>query len=77
VAALEDAHGGEEADAGAEAGTADLELASEFAFGRETVAGMDLAAADEGANMLDDLHGERAVASDLVLWVFKLFFHAE
>jgi hypothetical protein len=38
---------------------------------------MDFAAADEGANMLDNLHGERAVAGDLVLWVFKLFFHAE
>ena len=62
VAALEDAHGGEEADAGAEAGAADLELAGEFALGREAVAGADLAAGDEGADVLDDLHGELAVA---------------
>ena len=62
VAALEDAHGGEEADAGAEAGAADLELAGEFALGREAVAGVDLAAGDEGADVLDDLHGELAVA---------------
>jgi hypothetical protein len=77
VAALEDAHGREEADAGAEAGAADLEFAGEFTLGWEAVAGVDLAAADERANVLDDLHGERAVAGDLVLWVFKLFFHAE
>ena len=77
VAAFENAHGREEADAGAETGAADFQLAGEFALGGETVAGVYLATADEGADVLDDLHGERAVASDLVLWLFKLFFHAE
>ena len=77
VAAFEDAHGGEEADAGAEAGAADLELAGELALGWKAVAGVDLAAADEGANVLDDLHGELAVPGDLVVWLFDLFFHAE
>ena len=67
VTALEDAHGGEEADAGAEAGAADLELAGEFALGREAVAGVDLAAGDEGADVLDDLHGELAVAGYVVV----------
>jgi hypothetical protein len=67
VAAFEDAHRGEEADAGAEAGAADLELAGEFAFGGETVAGVDLAAADKRANVLDDLHGELAMACGLVV----------
>jgi len=82
VAALEDAHGGEEADAGAKAGAADLELAGEVAFGRETVAGLDLALGDEGADVLDDLEGELAVASRLVMILFDvfglfgLFFHA-
>ncbi len=77
VAALEDSHGGEEADAGAKAGATDLELAGEFSFGWETVARVDLAFADEGANVLDDLHGELAVAGDLVKLLFELFFHAE
>jgi hypothetical protein len=79
VAAFEDAHGGEEADAGAEAGTADLELAGEVALGRETVAGMDLSPADERADMFYDLHGEQAVAVSFVVSIFglfDLFFHA-
>jgi hypothetical protein len=58
VAALEDAHGGEEADAGAEGGAADLELAGELALGGKTVSGFDLACTDEAAYMLYDLHGE-------------------
>jgi len=61
VAALEDAHGGEEADSGAEAGTADLELAGELALGGKTVSGFDLAGGDEGTDVFDDLHGELAV----------------
>ena len=66
VAALEHAHGGEEADAGAQAGAADLQLAGEFALGRQAVAGVELSAGDEGANVVDDLHGELAVAA----WIF-------
>ena len=80
VTALEDAHGGEEADAGAEAGTADLELAGEITLGRETVARLDLTFGDEGTDVFDDLHGELAVASDLVVNLFDLFglfFHAQ
>jgi hypothetical protein len=82
VAAFEDSHGGEEADAGAKAGTADLELAGELALGWETVAGVDFSAADERANVVDDLHGELTVAGDLVkllldLFFCDLFFHAE
>jgi hypothetical protein len=77
VAAFEDSHCGEEADAGAEAGAADLELAGELAFGRETIAGVNLAFADEGSDVLDDLHGELAVAGYLVKLLFDLFFHAE
>ena len=76
VAAFEDAHGREEADAGAKAGTADLELPGEFALGRKPVAWVDLTAADEGANVLDDLHGELAVAGDLVVKLFDVFFHS-
>ena len=63
VAALEHAHGGEEADAGAQGGAADLEFAGEFALGREAVAGVELAAGDEGAHVVDDLQGELAVAA--------------
>ena len=62
VAALEHAHGGEEADAGAQRGAADLELAGEFALGWETIAGMEGPAGDEGAHVVDDLHGELTVA---------------
>jgi hypothetical protein len=76
VAAFEDAHGGEEADAGAEAGTADLELAGEVSLGWEAVAGMNLSPADERADVLYNLHGELAVAGGLVVIVFGLFFHA-
>jgi len=76
VAALENTHGGEKADAGAEAGAADLELAGQLTLRGETVAGMNLTAADERANVLDDLHGELAMASGLVVWLFDLFFHA-
>jgi hypothetical protein len=67
VAAFEDTHGGEEADAGAETGAADLELAGQLTLRGETVAGMNLTAADEGANVFDDLHGELAMASGLVV----------
>ena len=73
VTAFEDAHGGEEADAGAEAGAGDFELAGEFALGREAVAGVDLTAADEGADVLDDLHGQLAVIRYVVV---DRFFHA-
>ena len=47
-------------------GAADLELAGELAFGREAVAGVELAGGDQGAHMVDDLHGELAVAAGLV-----------
>jgi hypothetical protein len=77
MSALEDSHGREETDPGAETGAADLEFAGELALWRKAVAGMDLTAADEGANVFDDLHGELAVTSNLVLWLFNLFFHAE
>jgi hypothetical protein len=74
VAAFEHTHGREKADAGAKAGTADAELAGEFALGWETAAGFHLATGDEGANVLDDLHGELAVRCDVFLY---FFFHAE
>jgi hypothetical protein len=77
MAALEDAHGGEEADSGAEAGAADFELAGEFALRRKTVAWFDLTGGDEGADVLDDLHGELAVRGYVVVqFVGSLFFHA-
>jgi short subunit dehydrogenase-like uncharacterized protein len=76
VAAFEDAHGREEANACAKAGAADLELTGEFALRRQPIAGVDLTAADEGANMLNDLHGELAVARDLVVKLFDVFFHS-
>jgi hypothetical protein len=77
VAALEDTHGGEEAYSGAEAGAADLESAGEFALGRKAVAWFDLTGGDEGADVLDDLHGELAVRGYVVLqFVGGLFFHA-
>ncbi len=78
VAALEDAHGGEEADAGTEAGAADLEFACQFALGWEAVARLYLAFSDERANVFDDLHGELAVGGCVVMDLFAdLFFHAE
>jgi hypothetical protein len=64
---FENAHCGQESNAGAKAGAADLELAGQFTLRRQAVAGMNLAAADEEANMLDDLHGELAVASGFVV----------
>jgi len=77
MTALEDAHCREETDAGTEAGAADLELTGKFTLGRKAVARMDLTAADEGANVLDDLHGELTVAGHLVVKLFNLFFHSE
>jgi hypothetical protein len=74
VAAFEHAHGGEEADSGAEAGTADLEFACQFAFRRKAIAGFDLSGGDEGANMFDDLHGQLAVRGCVG---DGLFFHCE
>ena len=74
MTAFEDAHGGEEADTGAKAGAADLELAGEFALGGESVAGFDFAGGDEGAYVLDDLHGELAVAGDFVVHLFTGIF---
>jgi hypothetical protein len=74
VTALEHAHGGEEADSGAEAGTADLELAGQLTLGGETVARFDLSGGDEGANVFDDLHGELAVRGCVG---GDLFFHCE
>ena len=70
VAALEHAHGGEEADAGAQGGAADLELAGEFALGRQAVAGVQRSAGDEAAHVVDDLQGELAVAA----WIFACLF---
>jgi hypothetical protein len=67
VAALENTHCREKTDTGAKTGTADLELTSQFTLGRQAVARMNLAAADERANVLDDLHGELAMASGLVV----------
>jgi hypothetical protein len=57
MAALENAHCGEKTYARAKAGAADLELAGQFTLRGEAVAGMNLTAADERANVLDDLHG--------------------
>jgi len=74
VAAFKDSHGGEKADAGAETGAADLELAGELALGRETVAGFDFTGGDESAYVLDDLHGELAVAGDFVVHLFAGIF---
>jgi hypothetical protein len=74
VAALQYSHGGEEADARTKAGSADLEFACQLAFGRETVSRFDLSRGDEGANVLDDLHGELAVRGCVG---DELFFHCE
>jgi hypothetical protein len=63
MAAFEDAHRRKKTDAGAEARAADFELAGKLALGRETVSRFDLAAADESADMLDDLHGEVTMGS--------------
>jgi len=77
VAALEDSHGGEEADAGAQAGAADLEFAGELTLGWKAVAWFDLTGGNEGADVLYDLHGELAVRGYVVVqFVGGLFFHA-
>jgi hypothetical protein len=82
VAALENSHGGEEADSGAKARAADLKLAGEFALRGEAVAWSDLTGGDQGADVLDDLHGELTVRSCAVRGLVLdlsggLFFHAE
>ncbi len=51
-----------------------LEFASQLSFGRETVSGFDFSRGDEGANVLDDLHGELAVRGCVG---DDLFFHCE
>ena len=61
VAAFEYAHGGKKTDSRTEAGTADLELASQLALGRKAVPGFNLSGGDKGTNVLDDLHRELAV----------------
>ena len=67
MAAFENTHCREKTNAGAKAGSADLELAGQLTLGRQAVAGVDLAAADKRANVLDDLHGQLAMASGLVV----------
>ncbi len=62
MTALEHAHGGEKADAGAERGAADLELDGQLALGWKAVARAQRSAGDERAHVVDDLHGELAVA---------------
>jgi hypothetical protein len=64
--ALEHAHGGEEADAGAQGRAADLELAGEFALGRKAIAGVQRPAGDECAYVVYDLESELTVAA----WFF-------
>jgi hypothetical protein len=70
VAALEDSHGREEADAGAEAGATDFELSGKVALGWEAVARLYFAAGNEATNVLDYLHGELAVAGGVIMRVF-------
>ena len=70
VTALEHAHGGEEADAGAQRGAADLQLAGQLALGWKAVAGAQRSAGDEAAHVVDDLQGELAVAA----WIFAGLF---
>ena len=67
VAALENTHCGEKTNASTKAGTADFELAGQLTLRGEPVAEMNLTAADERANVLDDLHGELAMAGGLVV----------
>jgi hypothetical protein len=55
VPALEHAHGGEEADAGAQGGAADLQFAGELALGREAIAGAKRSAGNKAAHVVDDL----------------------
>jgi hypothetical protein len=74
VTAFEDSHGREEADAGAEAGAADLEFLSELALWREAVAWFDLSTGDERAYVLNDLHGQLTVSCTIFM---DFFFHAE
>ena len=64
MTAFEHAHGGEEADAGTERGSADVEAAGEFTLRREAISGFKDAGGDEGANVVDDLHGELTVSAD-------------
>jgi hypothetical protein len=66
VTALEHAHRGEEADAGAQGRAANLQFAGEFTLGWEAIAGAECSAGNEGANMVDDLEGELTVAA----WIF-------
>jgi hypothetical protein len=74
VPAFENAHGGQKADSGAEAGSTDLEFSGQLALGGKTISGMHLAFGNEGADMLDDLHGQLAVAGNF--FFCDLFFHA-
>jgi len=77
MAALENTHCREKTNARTKTGAADLELARQFTLRRKAVARMHLAAADERANVLNDLHGELAMTRGLVVYLFDFFFHAE
>lgn len=61
VANIENAHGDEIADAGAEAGAADAELAREFALGRDAAAGLQRSGLDQGTDVMNDAHGHVGV----------------
>src|ERR1035437_6665005 len=58
-------HGCQVAYASAKAGTADLQRARKFAFGRDFVSQLQCAILNEGANMVDHLHGPMRIRNFL------------
>jgi hypothetical protein len=77
MAALEHSHGRKKANARAECRAAYLQLTGEISLRRKAVTRTNHPRTDERTDMLDDLHGELAMARDLVELFFNLFFHAE
>ena len=61
MADIHDAHGGEVADAGAEAGAADAQLAGELALRGNAVSGLQFAGFDQAADVVDHPHGHVGV----------------
>jgi hypothetical protein len=66
VTDLDDSHGREVVDAGAEAGAADFEGAGEVALGGNFFAGPEGSVLEQGADVVDHLHGEVRVGGWLL-----------
>src|SRR6185312_7080386 len=75
VAHLHHADGGEIADAGAQAGSADLELVRKLPLRWDLIAGLERTTFEHGTDVVDHLHGQmslRAARRSITHWVFEV-----